>query len=275
MLAPPSPLLSHDLRSLAEQFAVIALEAGAAIMRVYGSRCAVRVKADRSPVTEADEAAEAIVLAGLAQAAPDVPVVAEESASRGRLPMIGREFILVDALDGTREFLKQNNEFTVNIAFMRDGAPCCGVVFAPALGKLWLGSDRAELASVRVGESLPPRGSRALIRARARPSTGLVALASRSHADAETEAFLAALPVAYRRNAGSSVKFCLLAQGEADVYPRFGPTMEWDTAAGDAVLRAAGGCVNDRMGNPLRYGKQAEGFRNSCFVAWGAPPAER
>jgi 3'(2'),5'-bisphosphate nucleotidase len=244
-------------------------------MRVYGGSCAVWEKADRSPITEADEDAEAIVLAGLARVAPAVPVVAEESASRGVLPMIGREFILVDALDGTREFLKKNNEFTVNIAFVRDEVPCCGVVFAPALGKLWLGSDRAELATVWVGQPLPPPEQRAVIKARARPQSGLVALASRSHADPETEAFLAALPIASRRSVGSSVKFCLLAQGEADVYPRFGPTMEWDTAAGDAVLRAAGGRVNDRNGETLRYGKQAGEFRNSSFVAWGAPPTTR
>lgn len=272
MLAPSPPPPTRDLRRLTEQFAVVALRAGAEIMRIYGYRCAVREKADLSPVTEADEAAEAIVLAGLADIAPEIPVVAEEAVSKGNAPSIGREFILVDALDGTREFLKRNHEFTVNIALVRDGVPCCGVVFAPALGKLWIGSDGAEAVSILAGEPLPPPHRRTRIMARRRPPAGLVALTSRSHCNAETESFLADLPIVGRRNAGSSVKFCLLAQGDADVYPRFGPTMEWDTAAGDAVLRAAGGCVNDPGGSALRYGKQTEGFRNPCFIAWGRPP---
>lgn len=251
---------------------MIALEAGAAIMKVYGRRCEIREKADQSPVTDADETAEAIVLAGLARAAPGIPVVAEESVSKGLVPIIRREFILVDALDGTREFLKCSQEFTVNIAFVRDGVPRCGVVFAPALGKLWLGADRAEAVDIELGGVLPPVEKRTPIKARAKPTTGLTALVSRSHPDVETEAFLATLPVTSRRMVGSSIKFCLIAQGDADIYPRFGPTMEWDTAAGDAVLRAAGGRVTDETGRDLRYGKQASAFRNPSFIAWGAPP---
>jgi len=273
MKPPPSPVPDHDLRSLTEAFGEIALAAGAEIMRVYRSGCAVRTKADRSPVTEADEAAEAVVLTRLAQAAPLIPVIAEETFSRGALPALGREFILVDALDGTREFLSLNEEFTVNIAFVRDGSPRCGVVYAPALRRIWLGSDVAETAEAAPGEALPERAGRRRIRARPRPVCGLTALASRSHCDPRTEAFLAELPLAGRRNAGSSLKFCLLAEGEADVYPRFGPTMEWDTAAGDAVLRAAGGSVVDPEGRALRYGKLTEGLRNPGFVAWGAPAA--
>jgi 3'(2'), 5'-bisphosphate nucleotidase len=268
-LLVPQP---HNLGNLADELAAVAIEAGAAIMRVYKRPCAVREKIDCSPVTEADEAAEAIILARLARLMPHVPVVAEEAVCRGETPPIGREFLLVDALDGTREFLKQNGEFTVNIALVRDGEPICGVVFAPAMRRVWLAGEWASTATLDSGGRLPAASSRKPLRARPRPESGLVALASRSHGDAKTEAFLASLPVEARRTGGSSVKFCLLAQGEADVYARFSPTMEWDTAAGDAVLRAAGGVVEDLNGRPLTYGKQALGFRNPNFVAWGGPP---
>ena len=268
-----SALTSRDLGRLAEEFAVIALEAGAAIMRVYGRGCAIWQKADRTPVTEADEIGESIVLAALARVLPGMPVVAEEAFSCGRQPSAAREFILVDALDGTREFLKRNGEFTVNLALVRDGAPVCGVVFAPALRRIWLGADEAYGAEIAADGRLPPRGRFSSLRARPLPDANLVALASRSHTDARTQEFLAGLPVGSLREIGSSIKFCLLANGEADVYARFGPTMEWDTAAGDAILRAAGGGVEDVHGQRLRYGKQAQGFRNPNFVAWGAPPS--
>ena len=263
----------HDLSRLSEAFAEVALQAGAAIMRVYGRPCAAWEKPDRSPVTEADEIAERIVLDALVRILPGTPVVAEEAVSCGARPAVADEFVLVDALDGTREFLKRNDEFTVNLALVRNGSPICGAVFAPALGRVWFAGEEAFGATVGCDGRIPPRADLCPLKARPRPPSGLVALASRSHADEQTEEFLASLPIGARRASGSSIKFCLLSEGEADVYARFGPTMEWDTAAGDAILRAAGGRVEDMAGRPLAYGKKDQGFRNCAFVAWGAPQA--
>lgn len=255
--------------AISEIFAALAVEAGLAVMKVYGEAFAYRTKADHSPVCDADEQAEAIILEGLAQKLPGVPVVAEEAASRGEIPKCGNALILVDPLDGTREFLGRNGEFTVNIALVIDGVPHAGAVYAPALGKLWFAGQHAFVCEVAPGAALPSRADWRAIHVRPAPEGALVALASRSHCDAETEAFLARLPIGERRSAGSSLKFCSLAEGGADVYPRFGPTMEWDTAAGDAVLRAAGGAVLACNGLPLLYGKAASHYRNSAFIAWG------
>ena len=167
----------------------------------------------------------------------------------------GRTFILVDPVDGTREFLSHNGEFTVNIGLIIDAEPCAGVVYAPAFGQLWIGGAAASTCEAAPGAPLPPPKQRRAIHARPAPGQGLAALVSRSHADPATKSFLAKLPVKERRQAGSALKFCVIAEGHADVYPRFGQTMEWDTAAGDAVLRAAGGIVFDGAGRPLRYGK--------------------
>jgi 3'(2'), 5'-bisphosphate nucleotidase len=244
--------------------ALVALadRAGAVILDHYGRETQARAKADRSPVTAADEAAEAVILAGLADLAPEIPVVAEEEVAAGRVPGLDSgPFWLVDPLDGTREFLSRNGEFTVNIALIEDRRPVLGVVTAPALDKAWWGAAGAGAWARDEGGTRP-------IAARPRPLRGVVALASRSHGDAETDAFLASEGVAGRINAGSSLKFCLLAEGVADLYPRFGPTMEWDTAAGHAVLAAAGGSVSTRDGAPLLY--QKPGFRNPAFIARGA-----
>jgi 3'(2'),5'-bisphosphate nucleotidase len=200
-------------------------------------------------------------------------VLAEEAASRGEKTVAGQTFILVDPLDGTREFLSHNGEFTVNIGLIVDSAPRAGVVYAPAFGQLWIGGATASTCEVAPGAALPPPEERRVIHARPAPRQGLTALVSRSHADPATEAFLAKLPVKERRQAGSALKFCVVAEGQADVYPRFGQTMEWDTAAGDAVLRAAGGIVHDSAGRPLRYGKAEARFRNGPFVALGDPNA--
>ena len=185
----------------------------------------------------------------------------------------GQTFILVDPLDGTREFLSHNGEFTVNIGLIVDSAPRAGVVYAPAFGQLWIGGATASTCQVAPGAALPPPEERRAIHARPAPQQGLTALVSRSHADPATEAYLAKLPVKERRRAGSALKFCVVAEGQADVYPRFGQTMEWDTAAGDAVLRAAGGIVRDSAGCPMRYGKAEAQFRNGPFVALGDPKA--
>ena len=258
-----------DCDEVAEIFAELTIDAAVAVMGVYAGEPVVRQKADKSMVCDADERAEAIILAGLEARLPSVPVVAEEAASRGEKPKCGRAFILVDPVDGTREFLHRNGEFTINIALILDGTPRAGAVYAPALGRMWFAGAHAYACFVEPGAPLPPLSGRQPIHVRANPCRGLTALASRSHADAQTDAFLARLPIVERRAAGSSLKFCILAEGGADVYPRVGQTMEWDTAAGDAVLRAAGGAVLDEHGEALRYGKADHQYRNGPFVAWG------
>jgi 3'(2'), 5'-bisphosphate nucleotidase len=245
-----------------------AQRAGGAIMAVYATGFAVRDKEDASPVTAADEAAEKIILADLAEIAPEIPVVAEESVSAGKVPEVAGKFFLVDPLDGTREFISRRDEFTVNIALIENGEPVLGVVLAPARRELFWG----DVAAGRAGHmDAEPDGTMPLmgtpLRARAAPADGLVAVASRSHRSPETDAFLANYPVKEFRSIGSSLKFCLVAAGQADLYPRLGTTMEWDTAAGHAVLTAAGGSVTTLDGGPFRYGKP--GFRNGNFLARG------
>ena len=278
MMASATTLLDWiDCDEVAEIFAELTVEAAVAVMCVYAGQHNAREKPDKSFVCDADEKAEAIILRGLAERLPRIPVVAEEAASRGEKPRCGRAFILVDPVDGTREFLHRNDEFTVNIALIVDGIPRAGAVYAPALGRMWMAGEHAYAFHVEPGAPLPPLAERCPIHVRDNPEHGLIALASRSHADAQTDAFLARLPISERRCAGSSLKFCILAEGNADVYPRFGQTMEWDTAAGDAVLRAAGGAVLDEKGIALRYGKADRQYRNGPFVAWGdtagSPPA--
>jgi 3'(2'), 5'-bisphosphate nucleotidase len=233
----------------------IALSAGELVMRHYRAGAQARRKADNSPVTDADEEAERLILAALAESFPGVAVVAEEEAAAGRIAAIGGRFFLVDPLDGTKEFLSRNGEFTVNIAEVVDGVPVAGAVYAPALSRLFTASGAGAF------EGATP------IRARRQSKDGLVAVGSRSHNDAATAEFLKAYAVKKFISAGSSLKFCLLAAGEADIYVRGGHTMEWDTAAGHAILAAAGGEVRDWNGAPLRYGKP--GFANPAFVARG------
>jgi len=255
-------------KALIEAMRALALEAGAAALRIYESDFAVEKKDDASPVTEADRVGEEIILAGLRRVAPAIPALAEEAASEGNIPGLGREFFLVDPLDGTKEFVTRTGEFTVNIALVRDGVAVLGVVYAPAVGKLYAGiaGEGAYLTTVING--VP--GETLRISARKIPERGLVAVASRSHCGPETDAFLATLDVADFVAAGSSLKFCLIAEGLADVYPRLGRTMEWDTGAGQAVLEAAGGRVADfETQAPLRYGKRERGFDNPHFIAWG------
>ena len=251
-----------------ESLIYIAQRAGGAIMSVYASGFTVRDKADASPVTVADEAAEKIIVADLTELAPDIPIVAEESVAAGRVPVVADRFFLVDPLDGTKEFIGHRDEFTVNIALIEQGEPVLGVVLAPARRELFWGDVRAMRAGHIDAEpdgTMPLLG--AALRARVAPPGALVAVASRSHRSPETDAFLANYPVAEFRSIGSSLKFCLVAAGQADIYPRLGPTMEWDTAAGQAVLVAAGGRVTTLEGEPFRYGKP--GFRNGHFVARG------
>ncbi len=246
----------------------IAETAGAAILDVYEGRVALdaRQKADQSPVTAADDAAEAVILAALRELTPDIPVVSEEAAEAGKIPDVsGGRFWLVDPLDGTKEFLSRNGEFTVNIALIEDGFPTAGVVHAPALKKTWIGAG-AGTACTAEGDQPPVP-----IHTRPQPANGAVVVASRRHGDAAAmDRFLSGITVGARVDAGSSLKFCLIASGQADLYPRFGRTMEWDTAAGHAVLLAAGGCVERAdNGAPLTYGKA--GFENPHFIARALP----
>ena len=251
-----------------------ALAAGPAVMEEYERGCSVASKEDGSPVTSADHRAEAIICEYLARLAPMPPVCAEESMAAGAQAQVAERFLLVDPLDGTREFLAGNGEFTINVALIEFGVPIAGAVYAPAIGQLWMGGDAAFACEVRLGGEPPDERSQRRIRTRRAPSS-LVAFASRSHLDAQSDAFLKGLPVGDIRFAGSSLKFCLIAEGLGDVYPRFAPTMEWDTAAGDAVLRAAGGAVLDPSGRPLVYGKTEHSLRNGSFIAWGDPAAAK
>ena len=236
----------------------LARAAGAAIMEVYATDFSVERKGDDSPVTEADQKAEALILPGLRALTPDIPIVAEEEAAAGRIPDVGASFWLVDPLDGTKEFIKKNGEFTVNIGLIVGGKPVAGVVYAPALDVLWSGADGQAFREDASG--------RRAIACRTPPEKGAVVLDSRSHRAPErlTE-FLAKLPEARLENAGSSLKFCKVADASADFYPRFGPTCEWDVAAGHAVLAAAGGEVVGWDGAPMAYGKPK--FLNGDFLA--------
>jgi 3'(2'), 5'-bisphosphate nucleotidase len=252
-----------DLERLLPEIVALADRAGAVILEHYQGDVVVRAKADASPVTAADEAAEAVILARLAELTPAIPTVAEETVASGHVPEIDDgPFWLVDPLDGTKEFLNRNGEFTVNIALVQAREPVLGVVLAPARGQAWWGA-RGEGARARDAE-----GRIRAIGVREAPDDGLVAIASRSHRDAATQAFLDQAGVAECISAGSSLKFCLIAEGKADLYPRFGRTMEWDTAAGHAVLSAAGGRVTTRDGAPFLYRKP--GFENPAFIARGA-----
>ena len=238
----------------------IARAAGIVVMRHYEAGCDTRIKSDRSPVTDADEEAEKLILTELSAAYPGVPVVAEEEAAAGRIAKTGAHFFLVDPVDGTKEFVKRGGEFTVNIGEIRDGQPVSGVVLAPAIGRLFVGAV-GEGAFELSGEKIRA------IAARTPATDGLVAVSSRSHPDTKTDELLKTLPIKGNTNAGSSLKFCLVAAGEADIYPRAGQTMEWDTAAGHAVLVAAGGRMTTWEGAPFVYGKPD--FRNGPFIARG------
>ncbi len=230
-------------------------------MRIYATDFAVEVKGDDSLVTLADQSAEKVIFEGLRRIAPEIPVVGEEAASAGNIPDVSDRFWLVDPIDGTKEFVNRNGEFTVNIALIDHGFPVIGLVLAPALGRLYAGA-------AGLGAWVEDRHARQPIAVRQVPVDGLTVVGSRHHGnDAAVSAFLAGQSIVAQRTVGSSLKLCLLAEGLADVYPRFGRTMEWDTAAGDAVLRAAGGSVRTLDGAPLAYGKPR--FENPDFAAWG------
>lgn len=250
----------------------LAARAGAAILAVRRRSLASVEKADGSPVTEADREAEAIILAGLPAIWPGLPVVAEEAVAAGILPEIGRNFVLVDALDGTREFVAGRDEFTVNIGRIEDGQPVAGLVHVPATGDFYIAAERGGAWAARsVPAGMVPKASDFLpVAVRPAPQSP-VTLVSLSHFDTRTAEHLAHRASGEVRNIGSSIKFCLIAAGEADLYPRYAPTREWDTAAGDAILRAAGGTMKQPDGSVFVYGKVDQGFENGPFIAAGAP----
>jgi 3'(2'), 5'-bisphosphate nucleotidase len=250
-------------RELLELAAGLAARAADVILSIRARGFEVSRKADRSVVTDADHAAEALILAGLRAAVPGIPVIAEEAAAAGAALVASSEFWLVDPLDGTREFTDGSDDFAVNIGLVRNGVVRLGVVGVPATGELFGGI-------VGLGAWKRWRGVETPVRARTVPAEGLTVLASRHHGDtSRLDAFLAGRTVAKTVNFGSSLKFCRLAEGIADVYPRFGRTMEWDTGAPQAVLEAAGGTVCTLDGAPLRYGKP--GWENPHFVCTGVP----
>lgn len=251
--------------------AAIAAEAGATAMRHFGAARAKASKQDGSPVSLADEEAEAVIIARLKALDPTLPIIAEESSAAHPTPAPWGRFALVDPVDGTREFLARRPEFTVNIAVVEDASPMIGCVYAPALKTLYVGEAGlgAFCAAWVPGEVMPSEPWRPIHARRADPER-LVALVSRSGVNAETEAYLQSLQVKERRAIASSLKFCLLAEGQGDYYPRFQRVMEWDIAAGHAVLTAAGGRVDRLDGRPIRYGQAAEGYRAPMFIARGA-----
>ena len=243
----------------------LALQAGAAIMEVYArADIAVQHKADASPLTEADEAADRLISAGLQAKFPDIKVVTEEQASSHAVQ--AERFFIVDPLDGTKEFIKRRGEFTVNIALVIAGNPVLGVVYAPAKARLFYTSADGTAVEETGPFALDAPGETRRLQMRAPDPAALIVVASKSHRDQATEDYISRYKVAEMRAAGSSLKFCLLAAGEADFYPRLGRTMEWDTAAGHAVLQAAGGEVLEfDTHQPLRYGKP--GYKNPFFIA--------
>lgn len=257
---------------LALAFGAIAVSAGQAIMTARAAGGAAQQKADGSPVTEADLAADEFIRGKLPGVMPDVPVITEETFDAAKASDLPDRFILVDPLDGTREFAAGRDEFTVNIALIEDGQPVVGTIYAPAMSQLYVAGSEAFAANVRPDAAVPALETMRKLSTSAVPVGGMRAVASRSHLDPATKQWLDARPIKEFCSAGSSLKFCTVAEGCADVYPRLSPTMEWDTAAGQAILMAAGGCVLDLDGAPLRYGKTGNKFRNGSFVAWGRPP---
>jgi 3'(2'), 5'-bisphosphate nucleotidase len=256
--------------ALMEPLTELVVQAGRAILAVNRCVMAVTDKSDGSPVTEADLAADRVINEGLTKIAPDIAVLSEERIEPAAAPYRG-SFFLVDPLDGTKEFVAGRGEFTVNVALVTDGTPLLGIICAPAINLLWRGlvgrgAERLMITEHGVG------GAKAIrTRAMPKPGSSWIAAVSRSHADPRTETFIQARPGAIRLPLGSAVKFGKLAEGSADIYPRLAPTSEWDIAAGQAVVTAAGGKVTDETGAPLRFGERRDSFIVPAFVAWGDP----
>jgi len=258
-----------EIVELLDGLTLIASRAAAAILAVPRLDLNRRDKPDASPVTAADDASETVILAGLARLMPGIPVVSEESTGNRPFDGLGTRFAIVDPLDGTREFLADLDEYVVNIAIVENETPVAGVVAAPARGLIWRGyaGHGAERLALAPGAAPEAARERVAIRTRSRPASGARVLISRSHLDAATDAYVDRLPQPEKIACGSALKFCLLAEGSADLYPRLGPTSEWDIAAGHAVLVAAGGDLRKPDGGALRYGQDS--FRVAGFIATG------
>ena len=259
---------------LLDELTKIAGRASAAILANPAATVAHHAKEDGSPVTAADEASEAVIHEGCQRILGDVPVVSEEQAARPAALALRRSFILVDPLDGTREFLQGRDEFTVNLAIVNGGTPIAGIIAAPARRWLWRGivgvcAERLRLHADGTADESSP------IRTRTWPGPDAIAAVSRSHFDRKTDSLLQRLGVVKRLSAGSSLKFCCLAEGTADIYPRLSPTCEWDIAAGHAILTAAGGVMTSAQRTPIVYGNSEKHFRVPDFIAWGDPAQTR
>ncbi|MGA7808127.1 MAG: 3'(2'),5'-bisphosphate nucleotidase CysQ [Bradyrhizobium sp.] len=266
----PRALDCDEAAALMKPLTDLVVEAGAAILAVNRGVMRIEGKLDGSPVTEADFAADRIIGDGLARLVPDIPALSEERVRQAQPPYCG-SFFLIDPLDGTKEFVAGRNEFTVNLALVTNGTPLLGIVSAPALGWLWRGvvgrgAERLPLDGTGLGAPEPIH-----TRPAPRPGEPWIAAVSRSHGDARTEAFIDGRPGAIREKLGSALKFGWLAEGKADIYPRLAPTSEWDIAAGQAVVTAAGGKITDAEGAPLHYGEGRDGFIVPAFIAWGDP----
>jgi 3'(2'), 5'-bisphosphate nucleotidase len=270
---------AHEVAALAEALLPVALAAARVQLGHFRRGVAVERKPDRSPVTVADRESEEVILEGLARIAPGVAVVAEEQRAAGKVPALSGSFFLVDPLDGTKGFIAGRPEFTINIALVANKRPVFGLLYAPALNDFSITLGPKQAAHARLAphadvHALADCGLRT-IHSRSPDLQALCALTSQSHLTPETERVLEGYGVATRRALSSSLKFALLARGEADLYPRMGPTCEWDTAAGHALLAAAGGSVTTLEGKPLRYGNAERGFENAPFIAWGREPLPR
>jgi 3'(2'), 5'-bisphosphate nucleotidase len=270
-------MTSNDHRQLANAVLASVMSAGRLQMRYLGSDIAVVAKPDDSPVTAADHESESVLLAGLQAAAPNIPVIAEERAAAGLNPAIEQRFFAVDPLDGTKEFIAGRPEFTINIGLIERGRPQFGLIYAPALATLFVTDGERAAVSCALSPSADVTSLSACnlkpLRTRMPRPGELFALTSRSRAGDAATQFMSDLGVSDSRVTGSSLKFCLIANGKADVYARLGPTNEWDTAAGHAILTAAGGAVTRLDGSPLDYGKVHTRFLNPDFIAWGRAPA--
>jgi len=263
-----------EMRKLAEALLSVTLTAARVQMAHFAAGVTVEIKADHSPVTVADRESEDIILAGLARVAPGVPVVSEEAAAAGRIPSTGDSFFLVDPLDGTKPFIRGSPQFTINIALIALREPVFGLMYAPAIPDFYVTIGPHEAVAARLPPSTAAKSladcDLTPLRTRVPDPNAIGALTSQTHSNKATQRFLDQYHVVESRAVSSSLKFGLIARGEADIYPRTGDTSEWDTAAGHAVLAAAGGTVTTLDGQPFLYGKP--GFLNPGFVAWGRTP---
>ncbi len=245
-------------------------EAGKAIMEIYTNDFQVENKEDGSPVTKADQASEDIILKALQNKAPQIPIISEEAASVGNIPEVSKTFFLVDPLDGTKEFINKRDEFTINIALIENNIPTYGLIYAPAIQEIYYTTTKSDVFQAKLDSNLPKctLEQKIQIKTKSPSDQGLTVVTSRSHLNEATKKYLDKYKIHKCTAAGSSLKFCLIAKGTADFYPRLSPTMEWDTAAGHAILQAAGGIVLCEDDTPLLYGKTDKNFKNSGFLAW-------